>query len=213
MTTTELPAAPPDRRAPARRRGRAAAALHVVVGLALAAGAIWVQSLDLTGDDQAMPLTYAGGKGEEVDAGRFSVRVDKVSTAKAVKAVDDTVATDQLFLVVDAAATSPRTPLHLGMPTLLTADGRRFAATDKINKDSTLAYYWIQPGWWARGRFVFEVPASALPGAQAVFGLPVAGLYTEPLPPEAQIDLGIDDAAARRLSSAPAEIFDLNEKP
>ncbi|MGR6912692.1 hypothetical protein ACU635_00360 [[Actinomadura] parvosata] len=196
----------------ASRRPRGAGALHVVVGLLLAAGAVGIQTLDLSGDDQSMPLTYTGAKGENVDAGRFSVRVEKVSSAKTLKADGKTIATDQLFLVVEAAATVPRIPLHLGAAKLLTADGKKFVASDKVSKQDTLAYPWIQPGWWSKGRYVFEVPATALPGAQAVFPLPVAGLYSEPLPPEAQVDLGIDEATAKQLGSAPAEVFDLDEK-
>ncbi|GAA2843262.1 hypothetical protein GCM10020220_035570 [Nonomuraea rubra] len=49
-------------------------------------------------------------------------------------------------------------------------------------------------------------------GRRAVFTLPVSGLYSEPLPPEAQVDLGIDEAAAKQLGSAPAEVYDLDEK-
>jgi hypothetical protein len=56
------------------------------------------------------------------------------------------------------------------------------------------------------------VPPGALLGAQAVFKLPTGGLYAEPLPPEAQVDLGIDTAIAKQLSSAPADVVDLDEK-
>ncbi|MFG1709115.1 hypothetical protein ACFLIM_38585 [Nonomuraea sp. M3C6] len=215
MTATQQHTAAPRRtrsRRQAPRRGQGAVVLHAVVGLALAAGAVAIQTLQLSGDDMGKPLTYTGAKGQNVDAGRFSVRVQKVSSAKTIKALDETVPTDRLFLVVEAAATAPKEPVHLGQPKLITADGKVFAATDKVNKERTLAYPWIQPGWWTTGKFVFEVPASALPGAQAVFQLPVGGLYSEPLPPEAQIDLGIDDATAKQLSSAPAELIDLDEK-
>ncbi|MFB4283384.1 MULTISPECIES: hypothetical protein [unclassified Nonomuraea] len=215
MTATEQRSVAPRgarSRRQATRGGGGARALHVIAGLVLAAGAVAVQSIYLSGDDRGMPLTYTGAKGENVDAGRFSVRVQNVSTAKTIKAGDDTIPTEQLFLVVEAAATVPKKPLHLGKPTLLTADGKKFTATDKVDSEKTLAYPWIQPGWWTTGRFVFEVPASALPGAQAVFELPVAALYSEPLPPEAQIDLGIDEAAAKQLTSSPAEVFDMDEK-
>ena len=215
MTATQRRAAAPRRpraRRQAPRRSRGTVVLHLVVGLVLAAGAVSIQSLALTGDDMAQPLTYTGAKGEDVDAGRFSVRVQKVSSAKTLKVSEKSVPTEQLFLVVEAAATVQKEPLHLGRPSLLTADGKMFEASDKVDSDKTLAYPWIQPGWWTTGRFVFEVPASALPGAQAVFQLPIAALYSEPMPPEAQIDLGIDDAAAKQLSSAPAEVFDMDEK-
>ncbi|MGP3964363.1 hypothetical protein ACTWPT_51220 [Nonomuraea sp. 3N208] len=216
MTATQQHAVAPrrsrNRRQAARRSGSGSRVVHVLAGLVLAAGAVAVQSLALSADDMDMPLTYTGAKGQDVDAGRFSVRVQKVSSAKAVKVENKNVPTEQVFLVVEAAATVPAEPMHLGMPSLLAADGKVYAASDKIAKAKTLANPWIQPGWWITGRFVFEVPASALPGAQAVFKLPISGIYSEPLPPEAQIDLGIDDATAKQLTTAPAAVFDLDEK-
>jgi hypothetical protein len=213
MTATEQRTVAPRRTGRRTSRpGRGSVVLHTVVGLVLAAGAVGIQSLQLSGDDMGQPLTYSGVKGEDIDAGRFSVRVQKVSSAKAIKVSDKDVPAEQLFLVVEVAATVPKEPLHLGMPTLVTADGKKYVASDKIDRMKTLANPWIQPGWWTTGRFVFEVPAAALPGAQAVFGLPVAALYSEPLPPEAQVDLGIDDSTAKQLSSAPAEVFNMDEK-
>ncbi|NUO99453.1 MAG: hypothetical protein HOV96_31665 [Nonomuraea sp.] len=214
MTATEQRTAAPRRtrgRA-ARRGGRGSVVLHTLVGLVLAAGAVGIQSLELSGDDMGQPLTYVGAKGEDVDAGRFSVRVQNVSSVKAVRVSDKNIPAEQFFLVLEVAATVPKEPVHLGAPTLLTTDGKSFVASDKVDRMKTLAYPWIQPGWWTTGKFVFEVPASALPGARAVFGLPVAGLYSEPLPPEAQVDLGIDDKTAKQLSSAPAEVLNLDEK-
>ncbi|WP_327585876.1 hypothetical protein OHA25_01745 [Nonomuraea sp. NBC_00507] len=216
MTATQQRAAAPrrnhNRRQGARRGGSGSRVVHIVAGLILVAGAVAIQSLALSAEDMGMPLTYTGVKGQDVDAGRFSVRVQKVTSAKALKVENKNVPTEQMFLVVEAAATVPAEPVHLGMPSLLAADGKVYAASDKIDKSKTLANPWIQPGWWTTGRFVFEVPASALPGAQAVFQLPVSGLYSEPLPPEAQIDLGIDDATAKQLTTAPAAVFDLDEK-
>jgi hypothetical protein len=212
MAVTEQRPVPPRtrRRAPRRRAG--AAVLSALAGLALVAAAVGVQSLKLSAEQQGAPLTYTGGKGDLVDAGRFAVRVREVSTARTIKSSDGVVPTEQLFVVVEAEATVPREPVHLAPPVLLTADGKKFAATDKVDKAQTLAHPWIQPGWTTSGRFVFEVPPSALAGAQAVFQLPTGGLYVEPMPPEAQIDLGIDEAAAKRLGSAPADVVDLGEK-
>ncbi|WP_049569042.1 hypothetical protein [Nonomuraea sp. SBT364] len=201
-----------SRRQAPRRRGAGTVLLSTLAGLVLAAGAVAVQSLQLSAEEQGAPLTYEGVKGEMVDAGRFSVRVREVTTARTIKYQDDVVPTEQVFLVVEAEATVPKEPVHLAPAVLFTADGKKYTATDKIDKMATLAYPWIQPGWTTSGRFVFEVPASALAGAQAVFHLPLGGLYVEPMPPEAQIDLGIDEAAAKQLGSAPADVVDLGEK-
>jgi hypothetical protein len=59
--------------------------LNTLLGLLLAAGAVTVQSLEMSQEEKDAPLTYVGAKDEAVDAGRFSVRVRKVSTAKAVE--------------------------------------------------------------------------------------------------------------------------------
>ncbi|MEU4572126.1 hypothetical protein ACBI99_14070 [Nonomuraea sp. ATR24] len=201
-----------SRRQAPRRRGAGAVLLSTLAGIVLAAGAVGVQSLRLSVEETGAPLTYAGAKGEMVDAGRFSVRVRDVTTARTVRNQDEAVTAEQVFLVVEAEATVPKEPLHLGPAVLLAADGKKYTATDKVDKMATLAYPWIQPGWTTSGRFVFEVPASALEGAQVVFRLPIAGLYVEPMPPEAQIDLGIDAATAKKLSSAPADVVDLGEK-
>ncbi|MGN9787073.1 hypothetical protein ACTMTF_37015 [Nonomuraea sp. ZG12] len=214
MTTTDevRTGPPPGARRERPRRRAAATVVNTLVGLVLVAGAVAVQSREMSQAEMDAPLTYVGAKDEAVDAGRFAVRVKKVSTARTVKSRDKIVETEQVFLVIEAEATVPKDPVHLAPPTLLAADGKKFVATDKVDESQTLVNPWIQPGWWASGRFVFEVPPAALPGAQAVFQLPTGGFYVEPLPPEAQVDLGIDEAAAKKLSSAPADVVDLDEK-
>ncbi|WP_214325329.1 hypothetical protein [Nonomuraea sediminis] len=192
------------------RRSAGSVVLNTVLGLALAAGAVSLQTLAMSADDMDSRLTYSGAKGQEVNAGRFAVKVKGVSSAKQIRTFDKTVPTDQIFLVVDAEATVPKTPLNLAAPVLLTADGRRFAGSDKVN--STLSGVPIQPGWWTPGVFIFEVPVDALAGAKAVISPQGSALYGEPLMPEAQVDLGIDDATAKRLASAPAEVYTPGEK-
>lgn len=217
MTTTQQrPAAAQRRPRPPGRRGRGGSAvLNLVIGLAFAGGAIGLQSSALTSDDMNAPLMYAGDKGEVVDAGRFSVKVDSLESAKAIKVKTATVETDQIFLVINVSATVPKQPIHLGLPSLATEDGRTFAATDRVERSATLANPWIQPGWWSTGQYVFEVPASVLQGARAVFeehvGI-VGALYGDPVTPAAIVDLGIDEALAKRLASAPKDVYTLGGK-
>lgn len=214
MTATQTRTDAPRRRQPSRRRG-GSKLLNALLGLAFAGGAVGIQTLALTADDKGSPLTYVGDKGQEVSAGRFSVRVKTVESAKAIRAKDKLVETDQLFLVLGVEASSPGEPLHLKPPTLLTPDGTRYTATDRVDKAVTLANPWIQPGWWSTGSFVFEVPASALVGARAVFleekGLGGA-LYGDPVLPEAEVDLGIDEGLAGQLASSPKDVYPLGEK-
>ncbi|MFE3454831.1 hypothetical protein ACFXJ8_38505 [Nonomuraea sp. NPDC059194] len=184
--------------------------LNAVIGLALAGGAIGIQTLMLGSRELDAPLTYTGSVKDDVETARFSARVDGVSSARAIQTKDKTIEAgkDQVFLVVRAAATVPKEPQHLKPAELITDDGKRFTASDRIEKSKTLAHPWIQPGWWMSGLFVFEVPASALPGARAVFSLPIY----EPHPPEVEIDLGLDDAAAQRLFTAPEDVYQLGDK-
>ncbi|MGV9301879.1 MULTISPECIES: hypothetical protein [unclassified Nonomuraea] len=198
----------------AARRGGGSKVLNAVVGLALAGGAIGLQTLMPTYEDLGAPLTYTGAVKDDVDAGRFSARVEAVSSARAIEVGEKKIEAgkDQVFLVVQAAATAPKEPLHLNPAELLTAEDKRFTATDRIEKTKSLAYPWIQPGWWTPGVFVFEVPAAALPGARVVFSIPDGGLYGEPHLPEAEVDLGLDDAAAQRLFTAPKDVYPLGDK-
>jgi hypothetical protein len=185
--------------------------LNALLGLALAGGAIGGQALGLDSNEASAPLTYVGAKGEDTDAGRFSVRVDSFSTARAIETGTKTVPTDQLFLVVNAAATAAVKPLRLAQPTLLTQDGLRFTATDKIGDFSTLANKWVQPGYWVSGSFFFDVPPSALAGARIVFDLPAQAI-TEPYRPEVEIDLGLEEEAAKKLAATPQDLYSLTQK-
>lgn len=220
MTATQQRTASPRRRQrqrpQARRRGGGGSKLlNALIGLAFAGGAVGIQAMALTADDMATPLTYVGNKGQDVSAGRFSVRVKSVQSAKAIKTKDKTVETDQLFLVIGVEATVPKEPLHIKAPTLLSEDGIKYVASDRIDKGLTLSNNWVQPGWWVAGSFVFEVPASALSGARALFmedrGLGGA-LYGDPVQPEAEVDLGIDAAQAGQLATAPHDVYPLGEK-
>jgi hypothetical protein len=213
MTVTREP---PVRAAGGRggRTGRRGSlALNAALGLLLVGAAVGLQSLGLSENDASAPLTYVGDKGQAVDARRFTVRLDSVGAAKAIQvSATETVETDQVFLVVRASAKSSLRPYHLAQPVLMDAEGRRFAATDRVDAARTLADKWVQPDIWVSGPFFFEVPASALPDARVVFSLPGSALPVEPYAPEAEIDLGLDEQAARRLAAAPQDVYSLVEK-
>ncbi|MEU7835954.1 MULTISPECIES: hypothetical protein [unclassified Nonomuraea] len=200
---------PPGRRSRARRQG-GSRVLGALVGLALLGGAVGLQTRNLTPNEMDAPITTVGAKGQEVNTGRFAVRVNSVTVARAVQGARGKVETEQLFLIVQASATSATKPLHLGTPALLTPDGVSYDATDKIEASETLANPWIQPGFWVSGNFVFEIPDSALEGARVVFKLPGSALV-EPFEPEAEVDLGIDGPAAAQLKSAPSDVYILKK--
>ncbi|MDF5751779.1 hypothetical protein [Spongiactinospora sp. TRM90649] len=202
MTTP--PAAPGrggSRRRPGGRR-RSGRIYNIAVGLVLAAVAVGAQHYALTPAEQEAPLASTGGIREEVATGRYTAKVNTVAAARSIEAPDGRtmkrIETDKVFLIVQASVTAPKEPTHID-GVLLTADGKRYEATDRMPKTLTLANPWIQPGWWVTGPLVFEVPVEVVAGASLVV-LPEQGaMLIEPYPPEAVIDLGLDDAAAKAL--------------
>ncbi|MEO3797082.1 hypothetical protein ABGB14_43365 [Nonomuraea sp. B10E15] len=212
--TQQRSSAPPARRG--RRAGRRPAGtsrlLSALVGLALAGAAIMLQTAYLDEGELNLPLTYVGDKGEDVDAKRFTVRVDSYVSAKSIQNdSNETIGTDHLFLVVNASAKSSLKPYKLGQPVLMTEDGKKFSATDRVDSSQTLSNVWVQPDIWVSGRYFFEVPASALPGARVVFAMPQT-FIVESYQPEVEVDLGLDEAAARKLAASPQDVFSTAKK-
>ncbi|MFG1941546.1 hypothetical protein [Nonomuraea sp. NPDC048826] len=203
--TARRPDAPGRRDRSSRKRGESRL-LNAAVGLVLLGAAIGVQSLDLTHNEYTAPLTYVGEQGEDVDTTRLVVRLNSVTAAKSIQHLTKTIKTDQVFLVVDVSAKSKRKPYKLGPATLLTADGRRFSATDRVDDSATVTAEYAQPEIWTRGPYFFEVPPSVLPGSRVVIGLPPSVLV-EPYEPEAEIDLALDEAAARKLTDSAEAVY------
>ncbi|WP_432929488.1 DUF4352 domain-containing protein [Microbispora sp. CA-135349] len=201
------------RRAAREKRPRRGVGRRIAAGAAgivLAAAAVYVQqNFSMSFEQRTSYLTYKGRIGETVETKRFSVKVLSVAAAHAVDTTDYSnkvtkVATGNLFLLVDVSATSTREPMRLSEsspPLLLTADGRRYSPTDKVNTALTLFNKYIQPGFWSSGLLVFEVPKDAVPGAGLVFIPPNNAFVHDAYAPEAQIDLGLSGTAADRLIS------------
>ncbi|WP_433250953.1 hypothetical protein ACQPYK_05070 [Streptosporangium sp. CA-135522] len=206
-TATGRASAPPSRW---RRAGVLAA------GAALAAAAVGLQTLGLDRQERSAHLTWTGGVGDEVSASRFSARVKAVHAAKAVQTTDlsgqvGKATTSGVFLIAEVAATADRTPQKFAPPVLLTEDGRRYTATDKVEASLTITNPFIQTGWWAESVAVFEVPVAALPGSRIVLTLK-NGFIGEALLPEVEVDLGLDEAAAQRLISNAKDVYPLASK-
>ncbi|MCG5216945.1 hypothetical protein [Streptosporangium sp. KLBMP 9127] len=191
-------------------RRRAGRLYGAVIGLALAAAAVGAQHYVPTLAERGEPLSYSGALKENVDATRFSARVDSVTAARSIQIKGarqdgEKITSDHLFLIVSASATVPRDPIHV-QGTLLTGRDQKFAATDKVDSSYTLSYPWVQPGWWAKGVYVFEVPADVLAGSRLIVTFPP---LSEPFPPQAEIDLGLDDAAAKNLVATAKDTYEL----
>lgn len=112
---------------------------------------------------------------------------------------------------MEVGATSARKPLQLGTPVLLTDSGHRYEATDKVDSSLTITEPYIQPGWWGEGVTVFDLPPDELPGSRIVLA-PSASVLVEPNGPEIEIDLGLDEAAAKRLVSTAKDVYTLAVK-
>ncbi|MGW4791698.1 hypothetical protein ACWEPC_04665 [Nonomuraea sp. NPDC004297] len=204
-------AGPPRRgRRAGKRRGGGTRLLNAVAGLVLLGGAIGLQTLHMTEGETSEALMYTGAKGEDVDARRFTARVDSFSTAKAIESNTKTVETDHLFFVVEVSAKSSLQPYHMREAILVTADGKRFDASDRVDNGLSLSNIWVQPDLWVSGRFFFEVPASALPGASVVLGLGMEVLV-EPYRPQVEVDLGLDEEAARKLAASPQAVYSVKK--
>ncbi|MFB9888459.1 hypothetical protein [Planobispora takensis] len=204
------------RRAPGSSPSRLRRVGAAVAGLALAAAAVALQAAAEKREDRGAPLTWTGGVGEEVASSRFTVKVKAVHGAKSIEIAQlsgdpEKATTSGIFVVVELAATSPRDPQRFGPPVLLSGDDKRYTATEKVKPSLTITEPYIQPGWWVDGVAVFDVPASALEGARIVVGLPVE-IIGEVYPPEVEIDLGLDEAAARRLVSGAKDVYQMGSK-
>src|SRR5690606_21962872 len=76
------------RRRPPGRRGLGARLAAAVVGVALAAGAVYVQTFSLPTEQRSSLITVKGRIGEVVETHRFSVKVNSITAALEVDTTD-----------------------------------------------------------------------------------------------------------------------------
>ncbi|ADG87192.1 hypothetical protein TBS_28000 [Thermobispora bispora] len=192
-----------------------------LIGLALAAAAVYAQTFEPSYEEQLSNLTVHGRIGEVVHTSRYSVKVNWIKAALSVDTknfgVGDTiqVRTSNLFLVVNISARGVREPFRLSQgspPVLRTRDDRVYWPTDKVDSSLTLFSKWIQPGLWSSGVLVYEVPKDAVPGARLVFAPPAGLLVVDLYQPETEIDLGLTGGAAARLIDEAEEYHTLVNK-
>ncbi|GAA3127000.1 hypothetical protein [Nonomuraea salmonea] len=185
----------------------------MAAGLVMLLAAVGLQTKAL-GGTVSDPLSYTGGKGEVVDAQRFSVRLDSFTTARKIQLSDtETIETGNVFLIVRASARSSMKPYHLGQPDLLTPPT---ACGSPPPTGWTARRRWPTCGCsrtsGSAGRSSSKSLAGALPGARVVFKLPPQAGAQEPYRPEVEIDLGLDEAAARKLADSPQDVYSIVEK-
>ncbi|GAA3415848.1 hypothetical protein [Streptosporangium vulgare] len=185
----------------------------MLAGIALAASAVGLQAFRSGIADHDAPLTSTGDINEEVTGSRISARVRAVHAARAIAAAKpggerQRVTAKGIFIIVEVGATATWEPQQLGPPRLLAGDGHRYVASDRVDQMSTITHPYIQPGWWTEGVTVFEIPPGELPDARILLA-PSSGFIIEPNGPEIEIDLGLDEAAARRLTSTAKDVYEL----
>ena len=188
-------------------------AFRAVTGLALVAAAVAMQPLRLAPERLTEPITASAGIHEQVSLPRFSARLERVEFARSVR-VDkqygsDEAPTDQIFLVAKVGATAPQRPVQLHAR-LLTADGRRFDATERVSDTVALNTKWVQPGWWRSGLYFFEVPPDAVAGATVIVSEASSPLFGDQFLSEAAFDTGLDEAAAKRAVGAAKEVYEVS---
>ncbi|WP_248962510.1 hypothetical protein [Sphaerisporangium perillae] len=205
-----LPPGPPEaprRHVPAWRRAAGA-----LLGLVLAAGAVYVQTRVLTADQLDDPLTVSGGMHDELETDLFSARLERVEFARSVRVKKqfstDEATTEHVFLIVKMGATSRRKPVQLTAH-LITAGGLSFDPTDRVDARATMADKWVQPGWWRSGLYFFEIPPDKAAGSRVVLSEPKT-LFGDAFIPETSSDLGLDEAKARQMIDAAKDVYEVS---
>ena len=184
------------------RPSKARRLLNGALGTALAAAAVWLQTIVLTPDEVDDPITSSGVIGEEVRTSHFAVRVERVELARTIKKEKMFPAPafpGHVYLIVTVDATATKRAMKLQSAQLRTPDGRKFAASDLVVSPDLLKDKWVQPMLRTRGLIVFEVPPYALPGAHMVVQEKALSLTGDQYVPEAVIDLRLGSAATRTV--------------
>jgi len=191
----------------------------VAVMIALLAAAMLVYSMHERDYDKAYaPLMTYGSVGQDVNAGPFSIRVDKVTIAKSVTeaAYGNVVpplrtAPNAIFVVVDGREMATKDGTKLSNVVLRGSDGTQYGLSGKGTSDKFTDSV-AQPGYWIAGAWLFEVPRSAVAGLHLQVGNQTENdVPHETFPhlgfefnPGADVDLGIDgDKAASLIANAP----------
>ncbi|MFS2295150.1 MAG: hypothetical protein FWJ90_21035, partial [Actinomadura sp.] len=162
---------------------------------------------------QLDPIRTGGKVGEEVRNRDFSVRVEKVETARSLArgfsfGVQSHVGTDGIYLIVRFRASSHREPLQLRTADLETPGGYVYKHDPRTAVASPGVQPTFEPMIWTSGTFLFELPKDRLEGARLVVG--TGGLLPQ-LSAAAEIDLGITGKRAKELIGGAAEGYRLGE--
>ena len=184
-----------------------------VAATALLALATWFAYVEPHLDaDLQDPIPNHGAAGHVVSNRVFSVVVDRVDVARSLAtgfASDDKPAspTPGIFVIVYLRARSKRQPMTLGHVRLTTRDGLHYAESGRVSvltKNSDT----VEPMLWTKATYLFELPKDQLAGLHLIVGQ--ADLLNQ-LSAEADIDLRISTADARRMLAHPADDYRIRD--
>ncbi|MEV5413342.1 hypothetical protein AB0K60_31480 [Thermopolyspora sp. NPDC052614] len=205
---------------------------NAIMALAILALATYLDTEVLNQDELDAHLTSHARLGEVAATGRFSARLDRVEFARSIEMRTTRVnaatgqeevtrstrlGTEHIFVIASVSATAPKEPIQLTVAGLETPEEVFYAQTDRVDKRFTMAGVYVQPGWWAKGVFVFEVPVKALAGARATLSAQSTnGIYDTIYPqrydqllPEVALDLGLEEAEVKSAVAGAKNVYEL----
>jgi hypothetical protein len=141
-------------------------------------------------DEGSRPYVHTGHIGGTVDGLTFSVVVDSVRGAGAVRArFNEEYRTDGVFVAVRAKVTAYSDGVQLKLVAVVDRAGRRYDATERLFQDVG-AVNRFQPAIPVTTEILFEIPRDAGPGlAMQLSANEVLDNRNQTI---AQVDLGID---------------------
>jgi hypothetical protein len=161
------------------------------------------------------PIDSHGARGELVRGRSLALRVEGVDVARRLRVPAPGGARELdssgLWLIVHASAQAVERPERVAGAAIATADGRRYAHSDRAGyARALLAAQELQAGVPARGDLVFELPQDALADARLVAS--AHPLDLAPLDSRLDVGLGLDAATLAAAISAMRDVYDL-ERP
>ncbi|MFC7242455.1 hypothetical protein ACFQO7_08165 [Catellatospora aurea] len=132
--------------------------------LAALAAAQAVQTAEPTLNDARRPFPVVGQVGEDVHARTFTVRVQQVRCAAALKIGEHVLDTQGVWIVAKLRVGARSEPTSIAYAAARDAADRVFQTTDRVSLDLVTGGLTMQPGLPYEGEIAIEVPTAAAGG-------------------------------------------------
>lgn len=148
-----------------RRTGSRLASTLLFIAVLAAGYAITTITPDLAAEHR--PFIIGGNLSEPIDTRLFEVKVTGVKFASSVKAAGSLGATRPaltsggVWVLIHVRFSAHSKPARINYAALVSADGRTFVATDRVEQKIVVGGRELQPGIPAEGDVLFEIPKSA----------------------------------------------------